>query len=108
MDTNEEKMIIFRIRLAMDPPEVHTGRLGEELPSTSITKAWTGTQANFDELWRKSAQEKDTNNDVSMVGIGEKEKNNGNVDEKITNQKSLTFAGESSIFKSSLRRFTPQ
>ena len=56
----ETKMLMFGIRMANNPPEVHSGWIGNELPSTAITDAWAGAQEAFGEAWRSTKKVKDT------------------------------------------------
>ena len=109
VDINEEKMIIFGMRLVMTLLEIHTGWIGEELMSTTFMEMWVGAHTSFGKLWIKSAKEKDMNNDVIIIYTGEKEKKDGNSNEKMTTPKSaLTFAGDFSNLKLSLSRSKPQ
>ena len=56
----ETKMLMFGIRMANTPPEVHSGWIGNKLPSTTITDAWAGAQEAFGEAWRSTKKVKDT------------------------------------------------
>ena len=42
MKNIETKMLMFGIRMANIPPEVHSGWIGNKLSSTTITDAWAG------------------------------------------------------------------
>ena len=56
----ETKMLMFGIRMANTPPDVHSGWIGNKLPSTTITDAWTEAQEAFGEAWRSTQKMKDT------------------------------------------------
>ena len=53
-------MLMFGIIIANTPPEVHSGWIGNKLPSTTITDAWVGTREAFEEAWRSTKKVKDT------------------------------------------------
>ena len=40
--------------MAHTPPDVHSGWIGNKLPSTTITDAWAGAQVAFGEKWRNT------------------------------------------------------
>ena len=50
----ETKLLMLGIRMAHTPPDVHLGWIGNKLPSTTITDAWTGAQVAFGEKWRNT------------------------------------------------------
>jgi len=56
----ETKILMFGIRMANAPPEVHSGWIDNKLPSTTITDAWAGAQEAFGEPWRSTKKLKDT------------------------------------------------
>ena len=60
---------MFGIRIANTPPEIHTGWVGNKLPSTNITNAWAGAHEVFGELWRSTRQEKNIDAPMSDVNV---------------------------------------
>ena len=63
------------IRLALSPPDIHQGWIGDELPSTTITEAWAGVGEVYGELWIQDTvmEEVDTAIEDSDTGIEQQE-----------------------------------
>ena len=86
------------IRLAISPPIIHQGWVGDALPSTTITDAWVGAGKVFGELWIQDAvvEEVDTVIEDFDKRIEQQEEF---TQPMITPKKTLRFTVERSILK---------
>ena len=83
---------MFGIIMANTPPDAHTGWVGKNLPSTTITDAWAGTQIAFGELWKSTRHEKYTDatmSDANNTKITEEAPSAGSKDSEKDNDATM-------------------